>query len=123
MRIKVGDTVTVIAGDDRGQSGRVIRVLVAKSKIVVEGVNKVWKHVRRSQKNPQGGRLSMEMPIHVSNVKLVCPSTGKPTRVGMRKTADGGKERFCKVSGASAGLVTPSQAQREADRKKKTKSR
>lgn len=119
MRIKVGDTVHVIAGDEKGQNGKVLRVLTGKSKIVVEGVNKVFKHVRRSQKNPQGGRLSMEMPIHVSNVKLVCPSTGKPSRIGMRMTADGAKERFCKASGAAAGVVTPSQAQREANRKKK----
>lgn len=119
MRIKVGDTVHVIAGDEKGQNGKVLRVLTGKDKIVVEGVNKVFKHVRRSQKNPQGGRLSMEMPIHVSNVKLVCPSTGKPSRIGMRALADGAKERFCKASGASAGLVTPSQTQREANRKKK----
>ena len=120
MRIKVGDTVKVIAGDDRGESGKVIRVLTAKNKVVVEGVNKVFKHVKRSQKNPQGGRLQREMPIHVSNVMLLCPSTAQPTKVGMRKTADGGKERFCKVSGAAAGLVTPPPAKRIADRKKKS---
>jgi large subunit ribosomal protein L24 len=119
MRIKVGDTVQCITGDDRGQTGKVIRVLTTKGKIVVEGMNKVFKHVKRSQKNPQGGRLSMEMPIHVSNVKLVDATTGKPTRVGMRLTADGSKERFAKVSGASAGIVTPSKAKRNADRKKK----
>ena len=119
MHIKVGDTVHVIAGDEKGQNGKVIRVLTAKNKIVVEGINKVFKHVKRSQKNPQGGRLSMEMPVHVSNVKLVCPSTGKPTRVGMRMTADGAKERFCKASGASAGIVTPSKEKRLSNRKKK----
>ena len=119
MRTKVGDTVKVIAGDERGETGKVIRVLIKKDKVVVEGVNKVFKHVRRSQKNPQGGRLSMEMPVHVSNVALVDPSTGAATRVGMRYTADGAKERFAKKSGAAAGLVTPSQTKREANRKKK----
>jgi len=121
MNIKVGDTVHIIAGDERGQNGKVIRVLTSKDKIVVEGVNKVFKHVRRSQKIPQGGRLSMEMPIHVSNVKLVCPSTGKPSRIGMRFTADGAKERYCKVSGAAAGVVAPSKRKRDADKKQKQK--
>ena len=119
MRIKVGDTVKVIAGDERGQTGKVVRVLTAKNKVVVEGVNKVFKHVRRSQKNPQGGRLSMEMPVDASNVALVDPSTGVAGRVGMRLTADGAKERYFKKSGASAGLVSPSKAQRAANRKKK----
>ena len=118
MKIKVGDTVKVIAGDERGQTGKVVRVLNKKDKVVVEGVNKVFKHVRRSQKNPQGGRLSMEMPVHVSNVALV-NAAGAASRVGMRATADGGKERFFKKGGASAGLVTPSNAQRLANRKKK----
>ena len=120
MRIKVGDTVKVITGDDRGESGKVVRVLTTKNKVVVEGINKVYKHVKRSQKNPQGGRLSIEMPVHVSNVMLLCPTTGQPTKVGMRKTADGGKERFAKASGAAAGLVTPPASKRIADRKKKS---
>lgn len=118
MKIKVGDTVKVIAGDERGETGKVIRVLTKKDKVVVEGVNKVFKHVRRSQKNPQGGRLSMEMPVHVSNVALVNPA-GAASRLGMRATADGGKERYFKKGGAAAGLVTPSLAQRQSNRKKK----
>ena len=113
MRIKVGDTVEVIAGDDRGQKGKVIRVLRAKGRVVVEGVNKVLKHVKRSQKNPQGGRLSMEVPIHVSNVMLVNPATNERTRVGARKTADGGKERFAKKGGASLGLIAPPRAKKK----------
>jgi large subunit ribosomal protein L24 len=106
MRIKVGDTVKVIAGDDRGQTGKVIRVIKHKNRVVVEGVNKVLKHVKRSQKNPQGGRLSRETPIHVSNVMLV-DGSGTPSKVGVRKTADGGKERFYRTTGASAGLIAP----------------
>jgi large subunit ribosomal protein L24 len=106
MRIKVGDTVEVIAGDDRGQTGKVIRVLSHKNRVVVEGVNKVLKHVKRSQKNPQGGRLSRETPIHVSNVMLV-DAAGNRSKVGVRKTADGGKERFFRKTGATAGLISP----------------
>jgi len=67
----------------------------------------VYKHVRRSQRNPQGGRLSKEMPIPVSNVMLICPQTNKRTRVGFRYTADGTKERYAKRSGASLGTLSP----------------
>jgi large subunit ribosomal protein L24 len=107
MHIRVDDTVLVITGNDKGTQGRVLAVDGEARKIVVEGVNKVYKHVRRSQKNPQGGRLSKEMPIDVSNVMLICPKTSKPTRVGYRYTADGRKERFAKASGASLGVVSP----------------
>lgn len=105
MRIKVGDTVMVIAGNDRGVRGKVLKVDAAAGKVVVEGVNRALKHVRRSQKNPQGGRLSKEMPISASNVMLVCPATGKRTRVGVRLLADGTKERYAKVSGAAMGVI------------------
>ena len=107
MLIKVDDTVQVIAGADKGSTGKVLKVDRTKNKVIVEGVAKVWKHVRKSQKNPQGGRLSKEMPISVSNVQVVCPETGKPSRIGVRYTADGAKERFAKVSGASLGTISP----------------
>ena len=74
MWIKQNDTVTVITGEDRGTQGKVLRVVPRTGKLVVEGVNRVYKHVRRSQRNPQGGRLSMEMPIPLCNVALVCQS-------------------------------------------------
>lgn len=106
MRIKVGDTVEVICGNDRKKRGKVLRVDREKQKVVVEGVNKVLKHMRRSQRNPQGGRLSKEMPLPVSNVMLVCPSSGKPTRVGVRLAANGTKERFAKVSGATISTLS-----------------
>ena len=96
MHIKVDDIVEVIAGDDRGERGKVLAVDREAGKVVVEGVNRVYKHVRRSQRNPQGGRLSKEMPIQVSNVMLVCPQTNKPTRVGYRYLDDGSKERYAK---------------------------
>lgn len=107
MHIRVDDTVLVIAGNDEGTRGRVLAVNGEARKIVVEGVNRVYKHVRRSQKNPQGGRLSKEMPIDVSNVMLICPKTNKPTRVGFRYLPDGSKERFAKASGASLGIISP----------------
>jgi large subunit ribosomal protein L24 len=110
MRIKTNDTVKVISGEDRGTTAKVLRVNRKSGKIVVEGVNRVYKHVKRSQKNPQGGRLSKEMPISVSNVLLVCEGCGAASRVGMRYLANGAKERYCKKCGASNGQVSPAKA-------------
>jgi large subunit ribosomal protein L24 len=106
MHIKTNDIVLVISGPDRGQRGKVLRVISDRGKVVVEGVNRVFKHMRRSQKNPQGGRLSKEMPIDVSNVALLDPNSDKPTRVGVRVLADGTKERYAKRSGASLGIIS-----------------
>ena len=80
MHIRVNDTVKVIAGADKEVEGKVLSVDHQKRKLIVEGVNRVYKHVRRSQRNPQGGRLSKEMPIQTSNVMWVCTSCGKPTK-------------------------------------------
>src|SRR5690606_37859384 len=99
--------VVVIAGNDKDTRGKVLAVDRERGKVVVEGVNKVYKHVRRSQKNPQGGRLSKEMPIDISNVMLICPKTNQPTRVGFRYLPAGSKERYAKKSGASLGVVSP----------------
>jgi large subunit ribosomal protein L24 len=106
MHIRVDDIVEVIAGEDRLR-GKVLKVLRDDGKIVVEGANRVYKHVRRSQKNLQGGRLSMEMPISISNVLLVCPTCGKPTRTGARFRPDGTKDRFCKKCDAAIGVIAP----------------
>lgn len=110
MRIRVNDQVEVISGEERGTRGRVLLVDRANAKVTVEGVNKVFKHVRRSQRNPQGGRLSKEMPIPLSNVLLVCLACGKATRVGARYLDDGSKERFCKKCGAANGQIAPPKA-------------
>jgi large subunit ribosomal protein L24 len=107
MKIHAGDTVQVICGNDAGKTARVTSVNHQTGRIVVEGVNMVYKHVRKSQRNPQGGRLHMEMPIDASNVMVICPKTGKPSRIGFRYLEDGSKERFAKVSGASLGVVSP----------------
>ena len=110
MKIHTGDTVQIITGADRGQTGKVVSVDHDKQKVLVEGVNMVYKHVRPSQRNPQGGRLHKEMPINACNVMVVCPKTSKPTRVGFRYLDDGSKERYAKVSGASLGTVSPKKA-------------
>lgn len=107
MRIKLDDTVEVITGDDAGERGRVIGVDHHAGKVIVERVNRVYKHVRRSQRNPQGGRLSKEMPIQASNVKLVCERCSAPTRVGARYAKDGSKVRYCRKCGADLGQIAP----------------
>jgi len=112
MRIRVDDTVEVICGDDQGTRGKVMRVDREAGRIVVEGVNKVFKHVRRSQKNPQGGRLSRESSIALANVLFVCPACNHPVRLGARVLDDGSKERFCRGCGASAGQMSPAKARR-----------
>jgi large subunit ribosomal protein L24 len=110
MRIRVDDIVMVIRGNDRGKRGKVLSVDRKAGKVVIEGVNLVWKHVRRSQRNPQGGRLRKEMPVDVSNVALIDPETDQPTRVGVRYLDDGSKERYSKKSGASLGQIAPPRA-------------
>src|SRR2546426_6595087 len=107
MHIKTNDTVEVKTGDDKGQRGKVLSIDRRIGRLVVEGVNRVYKHVRRSQKNPQGGRLSKEMPVQVSNVLLVCTRCGKGVRTGGRVNKDGSKERYCKKCGTSLGALAP----------------
>ena len=104
MHIRANDIVEVLAGDDSGQRGKVLKVDRQAGKLIVEGVNRVYKHVRR---NPQGGRLSKEMPVQISNVLLVCPKCSKASRTGARIVADGGKERYCKKCGAGIGELAP----------------
>ena len=110
MQIKVDDMVEIIAGDDRNVRGRVLTVNHQTGKLIVEGVNLVYKHVQRSQRNPQGGRLSREMPIQASNVLKVCEKCSKATRLGVRYNKDGSKERFCKKCGGGLGTVSPPKA-------------
>jgi len=107
MHIKTNDTVVVITGDDKGQRGKVLSIDRTAGRLVVEGVNRVYKHVRRSQKNPQGGRLSKEMPVQISNVLLFCSRCNSGVRTGARIAKDGGKERYCKKCGTALGVVAP----------------
>lgn len=96
LKIKSGDTVRVIAGDHKGQEGKVQKVLIEKNKAIVEGVNMISKHEKPSASNPQGGIKEKEAPIHISNLSLIDKS-GETTRVGYREE-DGKKVRFSKKS-------------------------
>ena len=98
FKIKTGDKVIVIAGKDKGKVGKVLKVLPEEERVIVEGVRIVKKHLRPSQKYPEGGIIEKETPIHISNVMLVDPKTNKPTRVGI-KIVDGKKHRYAKRSG------------------------
>lgn len=103
MKIKIGDEVEVIAGNDRGIRGTVQRVMPAKNRVVVTGVNVVKKHQKPQQtggrSKAQGGIIEFEAPINASNVMLVCPETGEPTRIGIRRDEEGLAVRYSKKSG------------------------
>jgi|SRR5687767_3025333 len=102
--IRTGDTVVVIAGRDKGKQGRVLRILTKNERVVVEGVNRVWKHVRPSQRNPQGGRIQKDAPIHLSNVMPIDPTSGRGTRI-RTEVRDGQKHRIAVKSGTDLGRI------------------
>lgn len=106
MKFHKDDQVVVISGKDKKVSGKILTVDHERQMLIVEGVNMAYKHVKPSQKNPQGGRLHKETPIRACKVMLVCPKTGKPTRIGYRYLADGSKERFARLSGMSLGSIS-----------------
>lgn len=99
LHIKKGDTVMVISGEDKNQTGRVLQVLVKEQRAIVEGLNMIKKHTKPSAQNPQGGIVSKEAPIHISNLNLVDPKTGKATRIGRRPNENGKLVRYAKKSG------------------------
>jgi large subunit ribosomal protein L24 len=99
LQIKKGDTVYVLAGDDRTKQGRVLAVQASKNRAIVEGINIVTKATKPSAQHPQGGLVKMEAPIHLSNLALIDPKSGKPTRVGFRKNDEGKTVRYSKKSG------------------------
>ena len=99
LHIKKNDTVVVLAGQDKGKTGKVLKVLVDENRALVEGVNMVSKSTKPSAQNPQGGIVKQEAPIHISNLSLVDPKSGKATRVGIKVTEDGKKVRIAKKSG------------------------
>ena len=101
-RLRKGDTVVVIAGVDRGKTGRLIAVDARHDKVLVEGVNMKWKHVRKSQQNPQGGRNQREYPVHVSNVAFWDEQAGKGVRLGAA-TEGSAKHRVARPSGRKLG--------------------
>ena len=93
LRIRKGDKVVVLAGRDKGKNGKVITVYPAKGRALVEGINMVKKHLRKSQQNPSGAIVSRELPIQISNLALTSPVSGKPTRIKNLVAADGSKQR------------------------------
>ena len=98
IHIKKGDNVYVLAGEDRGKTGRVLQVLPKAGRAIVEGVNIVTKATKPTAQHPQGGLIKKEAPIHISNLNLVDPKTGKPTRIAIRRDADGKAIRISKKS-------------------------
>lgn len=102
--IKKGDTVEIITGDHKGATGKVLRVIPEKNRVIVQGHNIAKRHVRPSRKNPQGGRISVEQPIHVSNVLPVNPKSSKGSRVKYKISKDGSKKRVA-VDGNEIGVV------------------
>ena len=107
--IRTGDTVVVISGREKGKQGRVLRILTKNDRVVVEGVNRVWKHVRPSQRNPQGGRIQKDAPIQLSNVMPLDPASGKGTRVRF-EDRDGAKHRVAVRGGTDLGVMRKKRA-------------
>ena len=98
LHIKKGNTVYVNAGNDKGKTGKVLEVIPSKDRAIVEGINIVSKHAKPSPKHPQGGIVKQEASVHISNLQVVDPKTGAPTRIG-RKMVDGKNVRYAKKSG------------------------
>lgn len=96
LHIKKGDNVKVITGEDKGKQGRILTVLIKKHKAIVEGLNMVSKHTKPNAANQQGGIVKQEAPIHISNLMLLDPSSGEPTRIGRKKDKDGRLVRYSK---------------------------
>jgi len=105
LHIKKGDTVEIIAGDHKGATGRVLRVIREKNKVIVQGHNIAKKHVRPSRRNPQGGRINVEQPIHISNVLPVSPKSSRGKRIHYQLTDDGSKKRVATDGGDIPGVT------------------
>lgn len=96
LHIKKGDTVAIISGKEKGKKGRVLLISPARNRAIIEALNMATHHERATQRNPQGGMVQKEAPIHASNLMLVCTKCNKPTRVGRKILGDGSKVRVCK---------------------------
>ncbi|MBN2482508.1 MAG: 50S ribosomal protein L24 [Bacteroidales bacterium] len=99
LHIKKGDIVYVNTGENKGQQGRVLEVIRKSEKAIVEGINLVSKHTKPNAKSPQGGILKQEAPVHISNLMIIDPSSGKPTRIGRRLNKQGVLVKYAKKSG------------------------
>lgn len=99
LHVRKGDTVKVIAGNERGKTGKIVTVLISENRAVVEGLNMVSKHVKPTAAKPNGGIISKEAPIHVSNLMLVDPANGQPTKIGRKLDEKGKLQRYSKKTG------------------------
>jgi len=99
FHIRRGDTVKIIAGNDKGKTGKILEVLTSKNRAIVEGANMVTKHVKPSATNPEGGIQETEAAIHISNLMVIDPSSGDAVRIGRKKNDDGKLQRYSKKSG------------------------
>ncbi len=104
LHVKKGDSVEIIAGDHKGATGKVLHVMPRENKVIVQGHNLVKKHVRPSRKNPQGGRINVEQPIHISNVLPVSPKSSKGSRIHYQFSEDGSKRKVT-ADGSEIGIV------------------
>ncbi len=105
LHVKKGDDVKVIAGNDKGKEGRVLAVFPKKDRVLVEGINMRVHHDKPSQQNPQGGRIEREAPIHVSNVMVIDPNSGEPTRIGRKRIEEDGGGRWVRYAKTSGEII------------------
>ena len=99
MKVAKNDTVFILSGNDKGKTGKVLRVFPGQQRLLVEGVNFIKRHMRPTQTNPKGGIVEKEAPIHASNVMVVCPKCNVPTKIGIKMLEDGRRSRRCKQCG------------------------
>lgn len=105
LHVKKGDDVKVIAGNDKGREGRVLAVFPKRDRVLVEGMNMRVHHDKPSQQNPQGGRIEREAPIHISNVMVIDPNTGEPTRIGRKRIEEDGGGRWVRYAKTSGEII------------------
>lgn len=103
LHVRKGDQVAVIAGKEKGKTGKVLKTLPAKQRVIVEGLHLIKRAAKPTQKNPQGGFITKEGSVHASNLMLICPSCDQPRRVGHRQTDDGNSVRVCRSCGTEIG--------------------
>jgi large subunit ribosomal protein L24 len=104
MHVKKGDKVKVLSGNERGKTGKILKVFPGSQRAIVQGLNMIKRHTRPSQANQQGGIIEREAPIHVSNLRLICPGCGKATGISRRRDADGSLSRVCKACGETIAV-------------------
>ena len=105
LHVKKGDNVKIIAGNDKGREGRVLAVFPSKEGVLVEGINMRVHHDKPTQDNPQGGRIEREMAVHISNVMVIDPTTGEPTRIGRKRIEENGGGRWVRYSKKSGEII------------------